>query len=275
MSLSVGFKRPYRALYDKDDTPAEAIAYIEGGRLNGQCIWLDANARGKDVLSTRIDLPLDCKAWPEASHDKSVRRTSWAVAPSGAGKSTMIREYAKRYRAIHGPHANIILISMLDHDKTIKTSNEGENKLNIKRLNVKSLLDRELTLDEISEGGPCLVAFDDVEGASKDIAEKINALKDTLAAKGRHEAVDCIFAQHLVTDGPRSRLLLGECSRYWTAPRAVNEVALKRLYGSYGGLSNRQITEIKRLPSRWCILLRGYPGCVLHSAGAYLPHSEV
>lgn len=61
MSLSVGFKGPKRAMYDKDDHPAEAIAYIEGGRHNGQIIWLDANARGKDVISTRIDLPLDCK----------------------------------------------------------------------------------------------------------------------------------------------------------------------------------------------------------------------
>lgn len=246
------------------------LAYINGGDRDGGFIYLDENAVGRDVQRTRLDVASDSMLIPEPEHDASKRQLFWCAGPSGAGKGTFIKYFSIRYRALW-PLRNIVLISSLASDDTLPC-NVG--RLNMRRVNVESLLTKELTLEELSNDGEgCLVVFDDCEGFNKQLETVVEALKAKVATQGRHFRISCIYSGHALTNFAKSRLLLSEAGYYYTFPTATSNSSLSRLLQTYGGLDTKQVAAVRRLPSRWVCERRTFPPAIIHQTGAYLAHA--
>jgi len=184
---------------------------------------------------------------------------------SGCGKSTMIKKFCERYRRIW-PKRHIVLVSALEEDSTLRTN---EPPLYIQRLNLQSLVDRPVELDELQD---VLLIFDDVEGMPKDMAVAVQELADLVGNRGRHQATSLLYASHLSTDYKRTRNLLMESHWYVFYPSATSAKQLVHLLSTYGGLDREQVHAARRLPSRWVALRKMYPPVIMYDGGAYILH---
>jgi hypothetical protein len=215
---------------------------------------------------TRIDLAPDEHFLIEPTHLKGeFRDIVYLSGQSGCGKSTAIKKFAERYRRIW-PKRHIVLVSALEEDSTLRTN---EPPLYIQRLNLDSLVEDPVKLDELQD---VLLIFDDVEGMPKETAIAVQELADLVGNRGRHQATSLLYASHLSTDYKRTRNLLMESHWYVFYPSATSAKQLLHLLSTYGGLDREQVQTARRLPSRWVALRKMYPPSILFDGGAYILH---
>lgn len=243
----------------KPDGSAKAIAHVEGGRHSGATLWLsDAPGRSKVELDSGLMIM-------EPPHDASQRFITALMAASGSGKSTQIALTAERYHLLY-PRRPIVLLSKLDQDDTLDALPY------IRRLRADSLLEHDFELGEMGMEGS-LVIMDDLEALPKDIDAKVQTMLELILCQGRHFNVSLLYSAHNLTNGLRTRTLLNESHTYVVFPHASSAMQLKYLLSRYAGLDNKEIAQLRHLPSRWTCVGRRYPPYVLCESSAYLPHA--
>jgi hypothetical protein len=234
------------------------LAIAQGGSKNGQLLCvLDSPG------PSSIDLH-DGFFTYEPPHDPKARFILCTMSSSGSGKSTQLLLIGERYHTLY-PRRPIVLLSRLDQDETLDQVNY------IRRLRVDSLLESPFELRELENA---LLIVDDIEGMNVTQEKAVQQLLELVLTQGRHFNTSLLFSAHNLTNGAKTRTLLNESMAYLTFPSATSFMQLKYLLERYAGLDRKEITAIRKLPSRWVLVSRRYPTVVLTEHSAYLPHSE-
>ena len=193
------------------------------------------------------------------------REIPYIAGPSGSGKSTYAANYIKNYKKIHSKK-EVFVFSRLNDDPTI-------DKLKVNRVAIDEQLynDPINILEELPKGG--LILFDDTDTIQdKKIKEAISKIKNDILETGRHNDIYCVNTSHLINENDRkdSRTMLNEAHSLTIFPKSGSTFQIKYVLKNYFGLSNEQIDEILKLPSRWVTIMKNYPMYVFHEHGAYL-----
>ena len=171
----------------------------------------------------------------------------------GSGKSHMALNIAKNYKKIY-PKREVYLISKLKEDATL-----DKGKF-IKRINVETFLNEPPTIEEFSDS---LVIMDDYESFEKTLYNAVIKLIDDIASMGRHHNINMICCQHNFTNYKSTRLMLNEMTHVIVYPSSASNKSLKYLLGTYCGLDSKQIQEVKKAKSRYCVIHRHNPNFMI------------
>jgi len=99
---------------------------------------------------------------------------------------------------------------------------------------------------------------------------RVQELLNSLLETGRHFNCEVIYTSHLATDGHATKRILNECKSVVIFPSGLGGRSIKYLLDNYFGLSADQIKRIKKLPSRWVSIQKGYPMCVIADKDAFI-----
>lgn len=191
------------------------------------------------------------------------RETLYIAGKSGSGKSTYAASYIKYYNKLF-PDNIVYLIS-----KVIKDDAFEEVK-NLKRI-TPDLFEGNEDLDlDASQFENCLVVFDDIDQFIDKIKKPITLLRDQLLEVGRHNNVYVISTAHLLTNYKQSRVLLNEAHSVTFFPQSGFH-NIQRYLKMYVGLSNEQISNIKKSNSRWITVFQSYPTIIMEEKKIYIP----
>ena len=246
----------------RDDGEALAVIYGPDGTRDGDILTIDPNGRS----SGPITLNKHEKFSLEPTHDPKARDVIMVGGKSGSGKSFIAKNFIKRYHNLW-PKRPIRLVSYLDEDETIDDAKAQE------RIDPETWVDDPPELEYFEKS---LLVLDDVEGferSKKSVFNAIQRVVDMIATTGRHAQASILNCSHLLTDYKRTRLWLGESNQFCVFPNGASIKQLNNLLGSYAGADAKEITAMRRLPSRWVCLRTSFPPVVLHETGAYLLHS--
>jgi hypothetical protein len=249
------------------------VAAIVGGPDDGTFVYLDSSdaaIRAQDGAK-RLQLRLDEHLVLEPTHDPKARDMYYICGAAGSGKSHFARNLAIRYRALW-PRRHIVIVSRLASDATLDSASR---RLDLKRINIASLVTDKLELEELSEaGGGALVIIDDVEGLDKATAEAIQLLADDIGNIGRHHHISLAYCTHRPTDYKRTRNLLLESQVFVVFPHFCSAMQLKYLLVNYASLDPKQVAMIRKLPSRWVAVRRLAPPAILSDCGVQLTSAD-
>jgi type II secretory pathway predicted ATPase ExeA len=216
----------------------------------------------EEEKDTSVELPEDSCFELIPTLDENNRDVIRVAGQSGSGKSYWVKKFAENYQKIW-PDRNVYLISQLEEDATLDSMKNPP-----KRISIQSLMDDFPHIDEFTK---CCVIFDDIDSLESKLLKVVLRLIDTLAIQGRHtQTTLCVISHHL-TDYSRSRLLLNECQYMVLYPMATAQKALSYVCTNYGGLSNDDIKDLKKL-GRWVVIYKNFPPLVISAHKAYLLH---
>ncbi len=197
--------------------------------------------------------------------NKNKRSIYYICAPSGAGKSYFMNQFAKSYKKQH-PKNEVILFSKLDKDKTLDDNED------IKRMEVdEAIISDPIQPEELKNS---LVLFDDTmmirdKKINKELNE--NLMKDLLET-GRHPNIDMCISNHLINDYTKTRPLMNEATHLVFFTRGGNRYSITYCLKQYLGFDRHQIQKIFKIPStRWVMICKQtFPMCIVHQHGCYI-----
>lgn len=250
-------KMPKRLNVDKFKSKLVGRSKIDKKIYNKTVDYVD-NKKDKEIIihdGEVMPLPM-----------KDTRECIYVAGPSGSGKSTYISNYAKNYKKMF-PKNKIFVFSRVDEDNCI-------DKLDPIRIKI----DEELINDPIDpkELSDSLVIFDDTDTIpNKKLKDAVNQLKSDLLEVGRHGNTYVAVTSHLLTNYKESRTILNEAHAITLFPGSGSSYSIRYVLKNYGGLENKDIDKILRLPSRWITFRKLYPQLILYAKGMYLLNKNI
>lgn len=185
----------------------------------------------------------------------------YVAGPTDSGKTTWVSKYMKEFKRLF-PKKKRYVFSDVKEDKPL-------DKLGILRID----LDEDLITDPLrpEELKSSLVIFDDIDSIqNKKLSKTVEALRDSLLKRGRHEEIYMVVTAHQLTNYKESRTILNECGAIVFFPRSGSSHAIEYCLRNYCGLNKQQIKRVFQLPSRWVMLYKNYPMFVIYQTGIYL-----
>lgn len=239
------------------------IARIIGGDNNGKLICIDENCdSGVDIIELEQQ---ESKIKPLLDYKN--RSIPYIAGPSGSGKSTMAANLIKDYLKVH-PDAEFYVFSRTDAKQDPALKDIPINQIKID----ESLLDNPIDIEkELSDKS--ILLFDDCNTIQNDKLKKyIEHLMMDIMEVGRRLGITIVMTNHLVIPNERkyARICLNEMQSMCIFPKSGSSQQISYALKTYFGLTQRQIKYILQLPSRWVMILKQYPMCVIHEKGAYI-----
>lgn len=234
-----------------------AIAIIEGGRYDGEVLYVNPDIEGSKVLklSDGVFQPLP---------KEEGRFSDYIVGKSGSGKSTLCASKAVNYHLMF-PDNNIYLFSRLQNDPAF---DKMEKQGIIKRIVIdQSLIDE--PIDIVSELKNCLVIFDDVDTyADNNLMKAIDNVRDQILQLGRHNNISIMNCSHNVSNtgvGAKiTRILMNELHSLIFFNKSANFHQIKYCLKKYFGFTDSQIEKIvKNKSTRWTLINTEHPQYIL------------
>lgn len=185
----------------------------------------------------------------------------YVAGPTDSGKTYYVSKYVTEFKKLF-PDKKIYLISDVSKDHLLDDL--------VKRIEFN---DEEFVSDPISpeELKNSLVIFDDIDSIqNKTLFKSVEALRDSLLRRGRHENISVIVTSHLLNCGNSSRIIMNECSSFTIYPKSGSTHAITYLLKKYCGFNASMINKIFSLPSRWVTIYKNFPIYVLYEKGAFL-----
>lgn len=266
------------------------VALIRDGQLNGEILFVRDTDTIKSNKSCCKKCSKNCYQDPcckkckmckwgtEPSKDLKLKdaghfeqlpsysdRVLFIAGPSGSGKSTYAGEYIDKYLKIY-PKAKFYVFSQLSDDPAFDYLRPHRIKLD------ESLIADPIEVDDIEEDS--IVLFDDIDSISdKKIQLVINKLKEQILNLGRHRNIRIICTNHLLNPNERcaSRTLLNEANTITFFPQSGSAYQITYCLKRYLGFSNKMITQILALPSRWVTVFKTYPQIILSDKRVLFP----
>lgn len=187
-----------------------------------------------------------------------------ASGQSGAGKSHWTADYANQYHKMF-PKNGIFIFSKKTEDKSFDKH----------KFITRIVLDESFLPEDESDRlthhifKNSLVIFDDIDTLEGQIYKEVVALRTDILQLGRASNVSCCITTHVICNGAKTRELINEATHF-VCFRGANKQNTGRLLKNYVGLDDRQLSRVFKLPSRWMLISKNYPGYVLYSTGCYL-----
>lgn len=176
--------------------------------------------------------------------DPSARSVISVNAPSGAGKSTWCANYATLYKRLW-PDRDVFCVSALAEDAVL-------DAVPVTRLSLEKIAAEPITDITTTFGGPACVIFDDCEALPKAQLLAVNNWVSQCLVLGRHAGITVLICSHLANAGAQSRVR--QLESHWivsfmqVTPFSTLAYSLRRACG----MSEKDVRELKRVPSRWC-----------------------
>jgi DNA helicase HerA-like ATPase len=208
------------------------------------------------------EIKLNDKEYIQQLPNANGRSILYVTGASGSGKSYYTKNWTNEYIKMF-PKNPIYVFSALKEDPSLDSIKK------LKRINLDAkFLETDLTLDDLKNS---LLIFDDVDVISnKAIKNKITTILDTLLQTGRHSGTSVVYTTHTATNGQATKQILNECHSVTIFPAGNGGRSLKYLLEGYYGLDKKEISRIKKLPSRYVTIVKGCPMSLLYEGGAYL-----
>lgn len=187
----------------------------------------------------------------------------YIAGPTGSGKSYYVSKYLEQLKKVF-PERTIYIFSDVKEDPVLDKIGD------IVRVNLdEDALDMPPPSPEQLANSICV--FDDIDSIqNKKMYAMIQALRDSLLRRGRHENISVIVTSHLMSNYKDTRIILNECNSITFFPRSGASDAIRYTLKKYGAMNKQQIDEVLNLPSRWVTLNKHYPMYVLYEKGIYL-----
>lgn len=205
-------------------------------------------------------------------------RSIFLCGPSGAGKSFLAKEIMKHDEK----NRPIIIFSKIDNDDSLKDlknlkigkssfSNQrdgGSRMIKIRLQTEADLLD--LPCNE--ELKNCVCLFDDIDSFPKDIADFLNAYRDSLLECGRHHNITILSTSHMLYNWTKTRTVLNESELCCMFPHSNRLNSVKFLRDRMG-LNKAEVTRILKQTmdaGRSLICKMSAPNIIMHEKGVFL-----
>lgn len=256
-----GVRRFIEIVEDVNDDEIKKLEKMDADELKRLIVSKEKNT--EDILRILEDRLLQNKYCSDDGQTISISNKSMQFLPdyhkersglychgsSGSGKSFLTKKYCKEYKLLK-PDNEIFLISDVDDDPSLA---------DLKYIHIK--LDKDILRDiDLSTLENSIVIFDDSDTPNdRELSKIVDTLKDNIAQKGRHFNISFFITTHMACNYSKTRILLNECSKYIIFPNSGPSKQMKNMFCTYGGLSGKKFDEIKRVPSRWCMLSTSFP----------------
>ncbi|MBS1735807.1 MAG: hypothetical protein JSS98_04290 [Bacteroidetes bacterium] len=175
--------------------------------------------------------------------------------PAGVGKSTFISNWLKTYKEKY-PKNHIYIFSPKLDDPAFKK---------IKDLDYVKLDDTVLSnVLNVSEFIDSCCVFDDIESiTNKALNEAIRRFRDQCYEIGRAPTnITTIAVHHVILANQATKIILNESEEVVLFPKS-NFSAVSNLCRRYYGFDKDQLNYLKSVPSRWVVIKRSYPTCII------------
>lgn len=190
------------------------------------------------------------------------RQILYVTGSSGSGKSYFTRMYCNEFSKLF-PKRPIYLFSSIGDDSSI----DAIKGLKRVKLN-KEFIEEDFEINDFKDS---LVIFDDTDCITdKKLRIKVNGILGMVLETGRHTNTYCIYTSHLACAGNDTKRILNEAHSITFFPATAGGRTLKYLMDNYFGLDKKEISHIKKLPSRWVTILKSYPKVVVSEKDIFL-----
>lgn len=231
------------------------FAKIIGGKYNNQVVSVsEKSEKGFKYLGIANDAKLQLIPNP-----KTEREILYITGPSGSGKSTFVRKYLEQYKKTYKDNP-VYLFSSLPDDESLDDIEPQRIRID------ESIYEDPIPIAEFANS---VVIFDDVDVISnKKIREAVYNILNQVLEIGRHFKITCLMTNHLPSNKTDTRRILNECHYFTYFPRSSSS-KIKYVLQEYLGLDKKQISEFKKLNSRWICIKKNFPGIWIseHSLG--------
>ena len=239
-----------------------AFVVNEQGKQVGSVSHIDSD-KGLDNIELKDGYKFGLA--PRPTKEKE-RMTLFIAGESGAGKSTYVCDFARRYKKMF-PKNQIYLISYLDKDTTLDSYKE------IIRLDAMQpdFLDQCMEMDLEAEFNNSMVIFDDCDSiTSKKMKEKIFGLLNKMLRIGRHYNITVAYVGHELYHSHELKCILNESMTITFFPRFLNFKKMKYLLETYLGLSKEQIDKIRAIRDRSVTFIKGSDKIILSDTQCFI-----
>lgn len=186
---------------------------------------------------------------------------------AGSGKSYMCGKMGCEWRSRH-PDSLILIVSAKESDPALDCIKDA------KRMTLDDSLAREpVTLkdvQEMAEGKPCLMIFDDYDSLPKRIFQPVLQLLNDCMAVGRAARVSVYVTRHCPNAGESTKMLMNEFTSCFIYPAGSSAYSIKYLLMNYCNFGKDDLKKLMKLKSRWVYVRRRAPCAIVAQHECYL-----
>ncbi len=211
-------------------------------------------------------------------NSKAYDRSIFLCGPSGSGK-TFLSEQIMLNDEMTRP---VVVFSKIENDDSLNKLNKQLLKKSVKKLdmegeshkprmikiNLRSESDL-MNLPSNTELKNCICFFDDIDSFRKDMADFINAYRDSLLESGRHNNISVISTSHMLYNWAKTRVILNEAQLVCMFPHSNKRNSMKFLKERMG-LSHDEtmpIIQEAMTSGRFLACRVSAPNIVIHAKG--------
>lgn len=206
-----------------------------------------------------------CEPLPDLTSERFVE---YIAGPSGSGKSTLAALLAKQYRKAY-PKRDIYIFS-----RTTAINDPAFKGLKMMQVDIcDDLLTSPIDIQNDIPPEGCLMIYDDIATINNDqLRKQVEKLICDCLEVGRKLKISLIITSHLIVPNDRnfSRVLLNEINIITIFPQSGTVAQIRQALNKYFGLTNAQIDDLIKIPSRWVRVSRTSPMYVAFQTGAFL-----
>ena len=205
-------------------------------------------------------------------------RSIFLTGPSGSGKSFLAKEIMKNDLK----NRPIIIFSKIDNDDSLKElkklkiskSSFPEQRDGGPRM-IKICLQTEddlLNLPSNEELKNCVCLFDDIDAFPKEIADFLNAYRDSILECGRHHNITVLSTSHQLYNWAKTRVILNESELVALFPHSNKRASMMFLRDRMG-LNKQEVLDIVNECmdcGRSLICKMSAPNLIIHNKGVIL-----
>jgi len=175
--------------------------------------------------------------------------------PSNAGKSTAIASFMKKYLEYYPKNHIYIFSPKLNDPAYSKIKNVDYVKLD------ETIVDIPFDVSEFRDSICC---FDDIESITdKKINEAVRIFRNQCYEIGRSPSnITTIAVHHVILGNEKTKIILNESDEVVLFPK-TNFSAISNLARRYYGFDKNQLDYLKNVPSRWVVIKRSFPTCII------------
>lgn len=202
------------------------------------------------------------------------RQVMYVTAPSGAGKSYFINQYAESYHDLFPKNKMYLFCGITQTDDDKKKDELHKNKNIIDMEINEDILEDPITPAELNNS---LTIFDDTMAIrnpkiNKELNESL--LKD-LMETGRHDDIHLAISNHLINEYKKTKAIMNESTHMVFFLNGGNIYAITYCLKNYLGFDRHQIKKLLALRTRWVMIIKQTcPMTVLYQYGCYILGSE-
>lgn len=240
-------------IYKVDGTNEEIVTKIKIEQSFKSDYQTHTSNKDKNLIieNNVFNLPDGYKMRLAPDHDKDQNTRIVIIAPSGAGKTTTIKNYIIDYRKKY-PNKDVFLLSRHDADPSIDEAKPIRIKISEAEI-IDAIKHKEPLITNKSLANSFII-FDDIFTAeSKILTDYYFALASDLYQNARKLNIDLAFIMHN-TDYGRTRYLMSESSHFIFYLRSGSSAMYQRLLQQYLGYKDKKVLKkLFDLPTRYVI----------------------